>query len=71
VNVDLLRKGYQPAQRNGVTVYCRKDGLTGSRFSSRVCLTEAQIDQLERQAKEDLQMSRGQSCNQQNGCTGK
>ena len=71
MRVDLLKQGYKPVQRNGVTLYCRKDALTGSRFASEICRTQAQIEQLERQAREDMQMSRGQSCNQPTGCTGK
>ncbi len=57
VNPDLVRQGYKVALRRGETVYCRKDLLTGSRFPTKVCLTEFQIRDLERRAHDDMRYS--------------
>ena len=54
VNKDLLKRGYKVNWRKGEVVYCRKDQVTGSRFPTTVCLTEFQINDLERRAREDL-----------------
>ncbi len=71
-SVDLLQQGYKPVQRGGVTFYCHREAMTGSRFSSQVCLTEAQIKERARQAREDMELSRTQGCTNINGgCTGK
>ncbi len=51
---DLLKQGYKPVTMRGELHYCRKETLTGSRFSSQVCLTLEQIKALQSQAREDL-----------------
>ena len=63
-NQDLLKQGYKPSVRHGETVYCRKQVVTGSRFTADVCLTQQQIKDREQQAKDDLQTSGA-------GCVGK
>jgi len=40
VNIALIKQGYAVGTKDGGFVYCRKDMLTGSRFTQRVCLTE-------------------------------
>jgi len=61
-NQDLLKQGYKPAVHRGETVYCRREAVTGSRFSSQVCLTEQQIKDMQQRAKDDLQTI-GAGCN--------
>lgn len=56
-NQDLLKQGYKPVVRRGETLYCRKEMLTGSRFMTEVCLTQQQISVLEKQARDDLQLT--------------
>ena len=54
VNIALIKQGYAVAEKNGGFLYCRKDAVTGSRFTQRVCLTESQIKENEARAKEAL-----------------
>jgi hypothetical protein len=54
-NQDLLKQGYRQAVRRGETVYCRRQIVTGSRFTADVCLTEQQIKDRAQNAKDDLQ----------------
>lgn len=48
----LAKKGYRVVQRQGKVVYCRTGASTGSLFRSETCLTEAQLEQEERGARE-------------------
>jgi hypothetical protein len=68
VNLDLIKQGYAVAEKDGGFVYCRKDAVTGSRFTQRVCLTESQIKENEARAKEALRdmnngVCSGKMCN--------
>jgi hypothetical protein len=54
-DADLLKQGYRQTQLRGETVYCRRELVTGSRFSRNVCLTAQQIRDRAQQAKDDLQ----------------
>lgn len=45
-NQDLLKMGYKPVKVRGEVRYCRKEMLTGSRFTTEVCLTEDQINSM-------------------------
>lgn len=51
---ELIREGYHFTRYRGHAVYCRMESPTGSRFSSKVCLTAEQIRERERAAKEAL-----------------
>jgi hypothetical protein len=53
-NPELLKRGYKTQMIRGELFYCRKDMITGSRFSSQICLTELQIKDQERNAKDNL-----------------
>ena len=48
----LRKRGYRTVQRQGKTVFCRSGVPTGSYLTSEVCLTEAQLQQEERTARE-------------------
>jgi hypothetical protein len=53
VNKELVKQGgYHTRMRNGQVVYCRADQLTGTRFRQEVCLTERQIGEAQRQARD-------------------
>jgi len=53
-NLDLIKRGYSVGQKNGDLVYCRSEAPTGSRFTQKVCLSEAQIRENEARAKDAL-----------------
>jgi len=36
-------QGYKPRQRDGKTVYCRKESKVGTRFESTTCITQEQV----------------------------
>jgi hypothetical protein len=52
--------GVTPEVRKGVTVYCWKDATVGTRFVTKKCVNEDQLEMLivQRQAARDL-MNRG------------
>ncbi len=62
VNQDLLKQGYKATQRRGELVYCRQQQVTGTLFLSSVCLTEEQIKENERRAREQLESVHQGSC---------
>ena len=53
VNVALVKEGYKVQQRNDKLLYCRPEIVTGTMFKSLVCLTERQIENQKRAAKEN------------------
>jgi hypothetical protein len=67
---DVLEQGYKPVVKNGETYYCRKEILTGSRFSTVVCLTPQQIENMKQAAKDTLTGS-PMGCGNSSGCFGK
>jgi hypothetical protein len=58
VSRSLLAQGYQPSNYHGQLVYCRKEKLTGSQFTHKVCLTEQEAAIQERIAQDEM-MKRG------------
>jgi hypothetical protein len=54
VNETLLKRGYQPRKINGQLKYCRSAVLTGTHFSSTVCLTPEEISATDGNTKSDL-----------------
>jgi hypothetical protein len=67
---DLLKQGYKPVVKVGETYYCRKEMLTGSRFSSAVCLTPQQIENMKQAAKDTL-TGAPMGCGNSSGCVGR
>jgi len=54
VNQTLVKRGYRPRRLNGQLKYCRSQVLTGSHFSSTVCLTQEEISATDGNTKSDL-----------------
>jgi len=54
VNRALIAQGYQPSTYRGQLYYCRKEKLTGSQFTQRVCLTEQEAALQERIAQDEM-----------------
>ena len=54
VNRALIAQGYQPSTYRGQLYYCRKEKLTGSQFTHRVCLTEQEAALQERIAQDEM-----------------
>jgi hypothetical protein len=54
VNRSLIAQGYQPSTYRGQLYYCRKEKLTGSQFTQRVCLTEQEAALQERIAQDEM-----------------
>jgi hypothetical protein len=54
VNRALIAQGYQPSTYRGQLYYCRKQKLTGSQFTQRVCLTEQEAALQERIAQDEM-----------------
>jgi hypothetical protein len=54
INVDLVKAGYRTGLRHGQIVYCRTEQLTGSRFKSEVCLSEAQVLDEQKRARDTM-----------------
>ena len=50
----LIAQGYQPSTYRGQLYYCRKEKLTGSQFTHRVCLTEQEAALQERIAQDEM-----------------
>jgi hypothetical protein len=62
VNADLLKQGYRTGLRHGQLVYCRTEQLTGSRFKSEVCLSEGQVLDEQRRARDTMTAPRRTQC---------
>jgi hypothetical protein len=61
INAALVKQGYHARMRKGELYYCRSEQLTGSRFDTQICLTEAQIVEEQRRAKDTL-LNNGGHC---------
>jgi hypothetical protein len=65
LDAKLLQEGYRPATYHGQQLYCRKQSVTGTQFTTKVCLTPDQIREQEEQAKRILDTVRPDtSCSQ-------
>jgi len=62
VNNDLVKQGYRTGLRHGQLVYCRTEQLTGSRFKTEVCLSEGQVLDEQKRAKDTLIAPRTTRC---------
>jgi hypothetical protein len=65
VDRSLLKDGYHVVRRNGQVLYCRSQSVTGTKFSSTVCLTAAQIHKQRedlQQTKDTLNQARAAQC---------
>ena len=62
VNTALVKQGYRTGLRRGQLVYCRTQQVTGSRFKSEVCLTESQILDEQRRARDTMTAPRQVQC---------
>jgi hypothetical protein len=54
VNHALVAQGYKPTNYRGQLFYCRKEKLTGSQFTQRVCITEQEAALQERIAQDEM-----------------
>jgi hypothetical protein len=50
----LVAQGYRPTTYRGQLFYCRKEKLTGSQFTQKVCLTEQEAALQERIAQDEM-----------------
>jgi hypothetical protein len=62
INVDLVKQGYRTGLRHGQLVYCRSEQLTGSRFKSEVCLSEGQVLDEQKRARDTMTSPRRTQC---------
>jgi hypothetical protein len=64
-------KGYKIVQRDGKTMYCKKDKVIGSTIPTLQCITEAQL-RLQVEQMDDLRqrMRGGARCTLGSGCGG-
>ena len=61
-NPELIRQGYHAVRRNGHLLYCKEQAETGSRFTTNLCLTEEQLLDQTRRAREDMERMRQGAC---------
>jgi hypothetical protein len=54
VNRALVAQGYRPTTYRGQLFYCRKEKLTGSQFTQKVCVTEQEAALQERIAQDEM-----------------
>jgi hypothetical protein len=54
VNRALVAQGYRPTTYRGQLYYCRKEKLTGSQFTQKVCITEQEAALQERIAQDEM-----------------
>lgn len=57
VDPSLVQRGYHPRMVNGELKYCRSETVTGSLFSSMVCLTKTDIKAREDNAQNSIGMA--------------
>jgi len=65
VNASLVKQGYRVVKRGDQVLYCRSQSVTGTLFSSTVCLTESQIKDQDaglQRSKDILNQSRPSKC---------
>jgi len=65
---DALQIGYRPEQRNGVTVFCKEEVPVGTRFGTKQCVGEQDIQLLVQRVQEQRDLLRAQCGGQ--GCGG-
>jgi hypothetical protein len=54
VNRALVAQGYRPTNYRRQLFYCRKEKLTGSQFTQKVCITEQEAALQERIAQDEM-----------------
>ena len=60
-----VKQGYRPVQKDGQTLFCRRESQTGTNFEKKVCLTESQMEENEKRAammKNDMNRPNGTNC---------
>ncbi len=60
-----VKQGYRPVQKDGQTLYCRRESQTGTNFEKKICLTESQMEDNEKHAammQNDMNRPRGTNC---------
>ena len=62
INIDLVKQGYRTGMRHGQLVYCRTEQLTGSRFKSEVCMSEGQVLDEQKHARDTMTSPRRTQC---------
>jgi len=64
-------KGYKVVQKNGKTLYCKREKVIGSTIPTMQCLSEAQL-RLQVEQMDDLRerMRTGAKCTLSRGCSG-
>jgi hypothetical protein len=64
-------KGYKVVERNGKTLYCKREKVIGSTIPTLQCMTEAQL-RLQVEQMDDLRerMRTGSKCTLGRGCSG-
>jgi hypothetical protein len=74
IDTKLVKEGYRAVKRKNQLLYCRSEMVTGTRLSSKVCLTEEQIRGRQQKTEEavDLmnKMRATAACAGQPGCGG-
>jgi len=68
VDPELVRQGYHAAQRHGQVVYCKEQPVTGSRFTTNVCLSAEQLKDREQRMREEMQRMHQSGCTGSAGC---
>jgi hypothetical protein len=54
VNQRLVSQGYQATTYRGQLVYCRTEKVTGSQFSHKTCLSEADLELLQTKTQDEM-----------------
>ena len=54
VNQSLVSRGYKATTYRGQLVYCRTEKVTGSQFSHKTCLSEADLKLLQTQTQDEM-----------------
>jgi hypothetical protein len=65
VDASLVKQGYRVVKRGDQVLYCRSQSVTGTLFSSTVCLTEDEIKNQKarlQRSKDALNQLRGSQC---------
>ena len=60
----FIGMGYKPTKRDGVTMYCRKEAVVGTRFSRMICGTAENLDRTAENAQQETDRMVRRSLNQ-------
>jgi hypothetical protein len=65
IEASLIKQGYHLVRRNDQVIYCRSEMITGTTFTSSVCMTQTQIEEMRRaytQRQDVLNQSHALQC---------